>query len=472
MTTQLSDPSSLQPHSNAALATLGFIQVADSEQVAAFMEMAPAISLASEPKQVMDAFSRAITKVAGRIGLVTVSVHEMPPGRYRITRMIDMTGVNHVGTDDPWRHRDELPTGGGGFIGQVIATPEPKLAHHLHVAHDPVLGDALASYGSMMAVPAFTDGKATHWALQFKQDPTGFSPADLGDAILRVNLIGAAVHNVLINRQLREMNERMRDEVERIAAIQRALLPARTPDIPGLAIAASYQTYDTAGGDLYDFHELGAEVGGDARSLGADGTTGRASGGGGPWGIAIADASGHGPSAAVVMAMLQTIMHSYPDRDHGPAELLSYANCHLAAKRIEASFVTAFFAKYHPATHELTYARAGHELPLVMAPGQHPIIRLDAVGGVPLGVLDDVTYEQATYRLEPGQTLVLYTDGITEATGADGAMFGQEGIVRSLAECSGEPACVIDSITKALRRHESGIRPSDDQTIVAIKVKG
>ena len=97
--------------------------------------------------------------------------------------------------------------------------------------------------------------------------------------------------------------------------------------------------------------------------------------------------------------------------------------------------------------------------------------RLDQVGGIPLGIVDSIGLEQATVQLRPGQTLVLYTDGIHEAMNAAGEMFGIAGIEEALHACSGEPSCVVNSIVEALRAHEAGVRPSDDQTIVAIKVE-
>ena len=97
--------------------------------------------------------------------------------------------------------------------------------------------------------------------------------------------------------------------------------------------------------------------------------------------------------------------------------------------------------------------------------------RLDDVGGIPLGIDPGMTYEFSEVVLERGQTLVLYTDGITDAMNPQREMFGVEGIEAALDRCSGEPACVMNSITTALREHEAGGRPADDQTIVAIKVE-
>ncbi len=197
----------------------------------------------------------------------------------------------------------------------------------------------------------------------------------------------------------------------------------------------------------------------------------------GPWGILVADVSGHGPAAAVVMAMLQAIIGTYPVEPTGPAEVLEYCNRHLSAKRIESRFVTAFAAIFDPVTKKLTYARAGHNPPVWMRPRSQSeceteweMIRLEEVGGVPLGIMDEVSYEETTIELASGQTIVYYTDGITEAKGPGGRMFGVEGIEGALTECTGWPECAIGHITESLKKHQEGVRPTDDQTLVVTRV--
>ena len=315
-----------------------------------------------------------------------------------------------------------------------------------------------------MAIPLFDDGEPLNWAIFLRKDPEGFSVEELEQAILRANLVGTTVKSALIAKELREAHGRIRAEVDRVAAIQRALLPEPLPKIPGLNVVASYQTFDQAGGDHYDFRPL--------RPCDAKGIVGGSRyDPRGPWGMLIADASGHGPAAAVVMAMLHAIVEAYPHEPSGPAEVLAHANRHLVAKRIEHSFVTAFFAIYDPVSRRLAYARAGHNPPLVMRGGGQKMVRLDDVGGLPLGITDDVVYEEVDVQLEPGETLVLYTDGITEARSPDGRFFGIKGIEASLGECSGEPTCVIQHVSEALRTHQAGARPTDDQTIVAVQVE-
>ncbi|MHC4415177.1 MAG: PP2C family protein-serine/threonine phosphatase [Planctomycetota bacterium] len=436
------------------------VDTSGSHRIPVLMEMVGALSRAVEPQEVLRVFSQRSEELYGPRGYVSISTRGLAPGQYKITRLLRLDGTDELATADPWLQWNDLAVNTGGFFGEIIKSAYPELIHHLGLRDDPVVGNALAEYGSLMAIPLFDDGEPVNWAVFLRKEPEGFTVEDLEQSILRSNLVGTAVKNALITRELRGAHARIRAEVEHIAAIQRALLPQPIPEIPGLTIAASYETFDQAGGDYYDFRPL---------RYAADGATADPQG---PWGMLIGDASGHGPAAAVVMAMLHAILHAYPRQPEGPAEVLEHANQHLAAKRIENSFVTAFLGVYEPAARRLTYARAGHNPPLLKNPGAGgSVCRLDAVGGVPLGVIDDTRYEETTVELEPGQTLVLYTDGITEARGPDGTMFGMSGVERALTACTGEPACVVESITEPLHRHTGGIRPGDDQTIVAIRAE-
>lgn len=141
------------------------------------------------------------------------------------------------------------------------------------------------------------------------------------------------------------------------------------------------------------------------------------------------------------------------------------------AKSIEQSFVTAFLGFYEPATRRLTYCRAGHNPPLLKDfPHQGPPLRLDAVGELPLGIMPDVKYSEASIVLRPGQTLILYTDGISDGKKDDGEPFGIEGIEQSLIECTGAPDLAIMHINDALHAQHVDVRPNDNQTIIAVQV--
>ena len=439
------------------------VDTSDNPRLPVLMEMVGALSRATEPEQVVRTFRDGIARLHGPRAMMTISTRGVKPGEYRITRFLDDRDRAIIDSTDPWNRPGEQPVRRGGFFGHLIRIAYPELIHGLSVRDDPVVGDLIADYGCLMAIPLFDNGEPLNWVIFFKREPEGFSVEELEDAILRSNLVGRTVQHVLMTQQLREAHRRIDQEVEQIAAIQRALLPERMPDIPGASVEASYRVFEKAGGDLYDIAPLdgrGYEPRPDVDASRAD-----------TWALLIADASGHGPAAAVVMAMLHSILRAYPDQPAGPAEVLNFANHHLCAKRIESSFVTAFLAFYEPATRRLTYARAGHNPPLLKPLGEHrPSRRLDDVGGVPLGVLPDVRYDTAGLTLEPGQTLVMYTDGITEAMDRSGEMFGVDGVERAINECSGEADCVIRTVNAAVLAHADFARPSDDQTILAMQI--
>jgi sigma-B regulation protein RsbU (phosphoserine phosphatase) len=434
------------------------LDTSGSTRIPILMQMVAALSRADDPKQVLRAFADGFEQLYGVQGYISLSTRGLEPGEYKITRLLLDEVTTHIDEPDPWRDWATMEVHRGGFLGDLIRTAYPEVIHHLDVKDDPVLGDKLAGFGSLMAIPLFDEGEPLNWSITLRNEPDGFGLQELEETILRANLGGATVKNTMIMQQLRKANETIRREVEQIASIQRSLLPKEMPYIDGLTISASYETYDQAGGDYYDFIPLGCGVGGCADPSA-------------PWGIVIADAAGHGPAAAVLMAMLHAILHAYPRAPDNPGEILVHANEHLCRKGIQSSFVTAVFAIYDPPTRRFCYARAGHPAVLLKDPGAgEPVRQLDAVGSVPLGVMPDMVYESSSLTLEPGQTVILYTDGITEAMSPDRRMFGEEGIIDALTACSGEPACVQQSVGKALLAHEAGVQPSDDQTLVAIRV--
>lgn len=441
----------------AELDAAGFVDVHEHRGIRAFMAMAPAASEATEPKQVLDAYAEGIrAALTEPIALVTVSTVGVPQGQYRITRMLNEQGENAIPTDNPWEDKHKLPIKQGGLIGRILETAQPQLAVDLQVADDEALGDFFAPYRSMIAVPAFTGGKATHWNFQLRKRSNAFTPDHLAESIMRANMIGSAVHNVLVAKQLRELNERMEEQVNQIARIQKALLPKSLPVIRGVDLAVHYRPHDRAGGDMYDLVRLSPKgVNGEPTDQDR-------------WAILVGDVSGHGTPATVVMAMLTAILYAYPRIPQGPAELLTYANRQLCVNPLEGTFVTAVIGIYEPATRRFTYARAGHPPILLKTP--EGTQSLDAVGDLPLAVMDDTTYEEAAITLEPGQTLVMYTDGIIEEQDAQGQMFGVGGIKNALAHCDGEPRCVIHAINETLGWHRAEQPIADDQTIVAIRL--
>jgi sigma-B regulation protein RsbU (phosphoserine phosphatase) len=142
------------------------------------------------------------------------------------------------------------------------------------------------------------------------------------------------------------------------------------------------------------------------------------------------------------------------------------------AAGLEGAFTTAFLAVYDPATGEFQFSRAGHNPPRWKRGASGEVLSIEEAGSLPLGVFEPLGATSASIKLEPGDTIVLYTDGITESFNAKREMFGVSGLDAALEGCSGQPACVVDSVHAALYDHTHSRTRDDDQTIVALHFAG
>jgi sigma-B regulation protein RsbU (phosphoserine phosphatase) len=265
-------------------------------------------------------------------------------------------------------------------------------------------------------------------------------------------LFGRGTQNLVLKNQLAAALAALDQELQVVGDIQRSLLPEALPAIPGLDMAAYYQTSARAGGDYYDFFPLD----------------------GGGWGMFIADVSGHGTPAAVLMAITHAIAHAQPGTHTPPAALVGYLNDRLTeAYTRGGTFVTAFYAVFDPATRQMTYSRAGHNPPRLVRGGR--VLALDGEGGLPLGVLEEQPYGESTVRLEHGDLLLLYTDGITEAMsparGPEGReLFGTGRLDNELLSLGDANAArCVERIRAALAEFCAGQQAGDDQTLIAIR---
>ncbi len=422
------------------------------------MEMVDALSRASAPQQVLDAVVAAMRKAYGPRCYLSLTTRGLKPGEFRITRWLSPDGSEKAWTYDQWTGGQELAIKNEGILAELVANSEPKLLQGITVTDDPVLGNDIAGLHSLIAVPVFEQGAVVNWTVLLHEDPVGLGVADLEQLVLRGNLLGTTVNNLVISKRLREATDWIQHEVDHIAEIQRSLLPNAVPTIPGLDAATWYDAYDRAGGDYYDLIPLTTDASGSHKEHHQ------------PWGIMIADAAGHGPAAAVIVAMLHAILHAREPRTSDPVGLLQHLNQRLFSRRLGSEFVTVFYAIFDPATRTLRYANAGHNPPLVRS--RSGVVRpLDQAGGLPLGVEDTFTCEEASVMLDPGDTVLLYTDGISEAVSPIGEQFGTEKIEAVFASAAGGPDRVVEVLSQTLRRHEAGGRARDDRTMVVLRVR-
>ncbi len=246
--------------------------------------------------------------------------------------------------------------------------------------------------------------------------------------------------------------EKLNREIEIAREVQERLFPQRLPEIAGLDYFGRCRTALGVGGDYYDFLAL------------PDGKLG----------VALGDVSGKGIAAALTMASLQASLRADAMRaGNDIAGLITRVNQMLYDASTEDRYATLFYAQYDPATRRLSYVNAGHCPPILLRnPAKNGSVeRLDQAGGTVVGLLKDCAYEQSEASLAPGDLLVIYTDGFSEAMNPDLTEWGEERLIESIVGCAGLPAQGgIARIMQAADVFAAGAPQSDDMTLIVLRV--
>jgi sigma-B regulation protein RsbU (phosphoserine phosphatase) len=240
---------------------------------------------------------------------------------------------------------------------------------------------------------------------------------------------------------------RMEHELSIGRRIQLALLPHRFPEVDGWSFAAAYEAAREVGGDLYDAFP----VRGKADRVG----------------LVVADVTGKGIPAALLMADCRALLHAATDNAPSPGDALARVNRILVTERPTSLFVTAFLGVLETATGILRYASAGHEPPsIVRRSGE--LERLELAGPL-LGAFAQVDYEDGEVELSAGDVLAIHTDGITDARDPGGAFFGEERLESTLRAAAGSaPEVVATSLVEAVRVFRAGADPFDDLCLLLV----
>jgi serine phosphatase RsbU (regulator of sigma subunit) len=242
---------------------------------------------------------------------------------------------------------------------------------------------------------------------------------------------------------------RMEQELQVGRKIQLSFLPQAAPQIPGWEFAARNLAAREVGGDFYDFFWMP----GDTQDLG----------------LVIADVSGKGVPAALLMAVGRTTIRSTALSGREPAAALERANELLLKDTRTDLFLSAFYAVLNPQSAELTYTLAGHNRPLHFHQATGTVQELRA-NGIVLGLLEPIELEQKMVRLSPGDIVLAYTDGVTEALNEETLPFGIDRLIRSLKEHSGKPAQeILQSMIHDVNRFTGGELQSDDLTMLVVQ---
>ena len=273
----------------------------------------------------------------------------------------------------------------------------------------------------------------------------------LGDLAGSFNNMSASIEHL---RHIERDKLRLDEELQIARRIQRSLLPSSVPQIPGLCIADLCEPAMEVGGDYYDFFQLGP------RQLG----------------VLVADVSGKGTSAALYMAELKGLMLALSRSHRSPRALLVELNDLLADHLDNRSFITMTYAVIDLDAGTLTCARAGHTPMLVVSDGRAEVVVPD---GMVLGLrlpgagkrFGEILTEH-TQAVKPGDVIVLYTDGITEAMTAEGELFGDEALSRVVVAHRGlDSAGIRERILRDVRAFVGDAEPHDDMTMVVLKIE-
>lgn len=272
---------------------------------------------------------------------------------------------------------------------------------------------------------------------------------EFGDLARSFNEMTQAVKH---GRELALANERLTLELTTARGIQMRLLPGAQPQVPGFEVTGASVPSREIGGDYYDFLVQGDDA----------------------IGIAIGDVSGKGMPAALLMSNLQASLHGQVLHRGTVASVVQRVNDLMVRSTDPHMFATFFYGVLETVTGRFTCTNAGHNPPLVLR-RDGSLERL-TTGGLLLGMVGDMVYQQDTVELAPGEVIVMYTDGITEAVspGADEedpeAMFGEERLCEVIRRSSHLPASGIqDAILAAVADHTRGVAQSDDITLVVIR---
>jgi sigma-B regulation protein RsbU (phosphoserine phosphatase) len=273
-----------------------------------------------------------------------------------------------------------------------------------------------------------------------------FTPADLDLLTSIASSAAIAIENARLYQVAVEKGQ-MERELQMAYEIQTGLLPHETPQVPGWEFAAYWHPAREVAGDYYDFIPLHS----------------------GQLGLVIADVSDKGMPAALFMALTRSTVRASVGHTSSPADGIAHANRLICADASGGMFVTLVYALLDPQAGEITYVNAGHNPPLLYRAEQDRLVALTRTG-MAIGVVADSAFEQRTVQLNYGDFVLLYTDGVTDATDAQEQEFGEERLQRVILDQRHAPvADVVAALEQAIGDFAGSTAPFDDVTMMAIK---
>jgi sigma-B regulation protein RsbU (phosphoserine phosphatase) len=400
------------------------------EFVQILMKLQRATNLIASTLDLDDLIERVVNDIADSIGNVEVAVW------LRAGDTDDMV-LHGVRGCAKYQKGDRLQIGRQGMVGHVAATGKMRYARDVH--QDPYYIACELITRSEVVIPLKATGLVIGVLCVDHHETDAFSDDQLKVLQALAGHIAIAIENARLFRLERFERERMQQESAEARVIQQALFLKPVPLIPGFAFETAWHPAGAVAGDWFDFIDFGHQR----------------------YGIALADVSGKGMSAALLMSATRAILRSLAPLYASPAETLEHLNRALMEDLPIGKFVTMIYGVLDANSRELTLASAGHLRPLLI---NHHCSFLELETGLPLG-LGVSSYPQCTVTLSPGTKLLLYTDGITEAMDHTEEEYGPARLIEHFLQ---PEACVAGLIAE-VQRFGAGSNRTDDATAVLIR---
>ena len=336
---------------------------------------------------------------------------------------------------------DNVPLG-KGITGAAAESREVVRVHD--TAKDPRYIASHPDIRSEVAVPLIVQDRVVG-VMDLESDRIGyFSDDQVRTLALLAPQVASSLENARLYHELRQREHRMEEDLQAARELQRVLLPDANPEIEGMEAAVRLRPAREISGDIYDIFEQK-----DQQTV-----------------IAMGDVSGKGAAAALYGGLMNGLLRTLAPRRRRPAELMKALNDALVERKVEARYVTLGVFLWDAGSRQLVMANAGAIPPMICRDGEILKIRVE---GVPLGLLDDREYEEITFQAQPGDTIVLYSDGITDHINPAGTEYGRGRLAQVVrSQCHTKADEVIASIFKELDKWCT--TAFDDQTVFVMKV--
>ena len=400
------------------------------EFIQVLMKLQRAAQLINSTLDLEALLDRVVNDLADSLGNVKVGIWLRQPGSDEMV----LQGVRGCTV---YEKGLRLQIGRQGLVGRVAATGQMHYASDVRV--DPYYIVCEVSTRSEVCFPLKIGGKVIGVFNVDHVETNAFTDDQLLVLEALAGHIAVAIENARLFQRERLERERMQREADDARTMQQAIFLKATPLVPGFAFETAWHPAGAVAGDWYDFIDLGDDR----------------------YGIVLADVSGKGMSAALLMSATRAILRSLAKLHPSPGETLAHLNQTLLEDFPCGKFVTMIYGVLDAKSRELTVASAGHLRPL-MINGHAAFLNVEP--GLPLGLASS-SYPEHTVRLEPGTHMLLYTDGITEAANHANEEYGAE---RLLAHFLQPDACV-NGLIEEVRQFGQGSEGADDATVVLIR---